>query len=218
VLSDREVASTTQDLDPAALHAYPPVSRRLAPDEPASGGSKPYDFESPEDVPLFWPVGERRKATFTGAVHDKSGADRPDGEESRQVLRHLERKIAHYRDQLALVRVDGDPKADTLLIGFGTTARTAREAAVLGRREGRKVAVANVLSLFPVPDQRLQEAAEHVIRVVVVEENATGQYRSVIEPLFPGKPVVGVTSRQRRITPEQILEAVEESEWKVPYV
>ncbi|MFA6470365.1 MAG: transketolase C-terminal domain-containing protein, partial [Bacteroidota bacterium] len=98
--------------------------------------------------------------------------------------------------------------ADILIISFGITARTAREAVLLAREQGTHVRLVNVISLFPIPEKLLKNAAEGVHTVFVAEENLTGQYRSVIQYLFTDKVVIGINSFGKMITPNDILECI----------
>ncbi|NIR33510.1 MAG: pyruvate flavodoxin/ferredoxin oxidoreductase, partial [Desulfuromonadales bacterium] len=67
VLSDKEVAMTTEVVDEEAL-ARPPAFERAG----FSGVPpfRPYGFEHPGQVPAFAPVGGEVKVTVTGSAHD----------------------------------------------------------------------------------------------------------------------------------------------------
>jgi pyruvate/2-oxoacid:ferredoxin oxidoreductase alpha subunit len=67
----------------------------------------------------------------------------------------------------------------------------------------------NVLSLFPVPEKKILASLKGVRRVIMPEENLTGQYRSVIGHLLSGKEVVGVNRVGKMITPEEIVKEME---------
>jgi 2-oxoglutarate ferredoxin oxidoreductase subunit alpha len=95
-----------------------------------------------------------------------------------------------------------------MVVSYGTTARTAHEAVLRARKEGMKVSWLNVLSLFPVPEKKILSSLDGVRKVIVPEENLTGQYRSVIQYLLNGREVVGVNRVGRMITPEEILSEI----------
>jgi 2-oxoglutarate ferredoxin oxidoreductase subunit alpha len=76
------------------------------------------------------------------------------------------------------------------------------------REQGVKVRLVNVISLFPIPEALLRNAAAGVHTVFVAEENLTGQYRSVIQHLFENKRVVGINGFGKMITPNDILECI----------
>jgi 2-oxoglutarate ferredoxin oxidoreductase subunit alpha len=142
-------------------------------------------------------------------MHDKSGRLRKNSEEAIEVLHHLQRKIADRADEVALVKTDIEEGATALVLSYGITSRTAREAVIRARREHRRVSWLNVLSLFPIPEKRIQAALKGVQKVIVPEENLTGQYRSVIGHLLSGKAVVSVNRVGRMITPDEILKEIE---------
>ena len=207
ILSDKEVGMMSEDVDFAQLKSTPPWYR----DEfvPLNGNEHiTYNFQDLNDVPLFSPVGGKYKVTMTGSAHDKRGTLQKNSSETLEVLIHLQRKIEAHKEAMAIVRVDEQENADTLLISFGITARTAKEATKQARAAGKKVRTANVISLFPLPETLLKEAARGVKRIVVAEENMTGQYRSVIQSFFNGKEIIGVNSVGTMITPGKIIEAL----------
>jgi 2-oxoglutarate ferredoxin oxidoreductase subunit alpha len=207
ILSDKEVGMMSEDVDFAALTATPPWYRK---EFTATNGKEhlTYDFQNLDDVPLFSPVGGDYKVTMTGSAHDKKGTLQKNSRETIDVLIHLQAKIDAHREEMAVVRTDTSEPADTLILSFGITARTAREAVRRARAAGKKVRNANIISLFPVPETALKQAAAGVRRIVVAEENMTGQYRSVIRSLFPEQEVVGVNGVGSMITPAEIVKAL----------
>ncbi|MFZ4621981.1 MAG: pyruvate ferredoxin oxidoreductase [Bacteroidota bacterium] len=207
ILSDKEVGMMSEDVDFAQLKNTPPWYRKEF--APQNGKQHvTYDFQNLEDVPLFAPVGGTHKVTMTGSAHDKKGTLQKNSSETLDVLIHLQKKIEAHKEEMAVVRVDDQENAETLVLSFGITARTAKEATRRARAEGKKVRNANVISLFPIPETKLKEAANGVKRIVVAEENMTGQYRSVIQSLFSGKEIVGVNSVGKMITPVMIQNAI----------
>ncbi len=207
ILTDKEVGMMAEDVDYERLRSVPPVDRAAVPPD-FLGEYRTYDFHDRSDVPLFAPVGGRWKVTMTGSAHDKRGLLQKNSPETIDVLLHLQEKIESRKETLSIVRIDDEPGAEVLIVSFGITARTAAAAAGIARRHGKKIRVANVLSLFPVPETALRRAAEGVRRVVIAEENMNGQYRGVIRHLFDGKEITGVNSVGRLITPEQIVHAL----------
>ena len=207
ILSDKEVGMMSEDVDYAQLQSTPPWYRT----EFSTQNGKEhltYDFQNLEDIPLFSPVGGKYKVTMTGSAHDKRGTLQKNSNETLDVLIHLQKKIEAHKEEMSIVRIDDQGNADTLVLSFGITARTAKEATRRARAAGKKVRNANVISLFPIPETLLKEAAQGVKRVVVAEENMTGQYRSVIQSLFIGKEIVGVNAVGKMITPAMIMESL----------
>jgi len=207
VLSDKEIGMMSEDVDFDSLVSSP-INYRKQPEGESTNGYKTYDFKTLADVPLFAPIGGEYKTTITGSAHDKSGSLQKNSPETISVLRHLQTKITSRAEEMAFIKTDDDPKADIVIISFGITARTAREAVKLAREKGIRVRLVNVISLFPIPEKLLRTAAEGVHTVFVAEENLTGQYRSVIQHLFTDKMVIGINSFGKMITPNDILECI----------
>jgi 2-oxoglutarate ferredoxin oxidoreductase subunit alpha len=207
ILSDKEVGMMSEDVDFSKLTGTPPWYRH---EFKTTNGKEhyTYDFQDLEDVPLFSPVGGDHKVTMTGSAHDKKGTLQKNSRETIDVLVHLQAKIDAHKEAMSVLRVDTNDPADTLVLSFGITARTAREAVRSARRTGKRVRNANIISLFPVPETALKQAASGVKRIVVAEENMTGQYRSVIRSLFPHQEVVGVNGIGTMITPTNIMDAL----------
>ncbi len=196
---DSEVVQLFEDIDETSLLAY-------------DGGTPPAT-----DGRAFRAVGGSLPARITAAPHGDDG--RFAAEAAPQHERHLRDKITEHLDGLAAVQVLGDANADVVVFAFGAAARTARETVRLARERGRSLAAATVLSLLPVPAERLSAIARRARIVVVVEGNPFGHYRRLIEPaLSQGRQIFGVEAVGCHTTPQTVLEAIEECDWKVEYV
>ncbi len=205
VLSDKEVGMTTEVVDEEAL-AKPAVFDRTWMD--AAAPMAPYAFDIPEEVPAFAAVGGGVKVTVTGSAHDQQGRLRKNAPEVIDVLVHLQAKVEAQAEQMALVKPDIDPEASCLLISYGVTARAARQAVRMLRREGFPVSFLQVQTLFPVPRAALDWSLAGVETVFVAEENLTGQYRSVLAPYLAGKHVYGINKIGNLISPSEIVHTI----------
>ncbi|MBI4817393.1 MAG: pyruvate flavodoxin/ferredoxin oxidoreductase [Deltaproteobacteria bacterium] len=204
LLSDKEVAMTYESID---LDALPEID---AWDRPAVGPGeyRAVGFDRLSDVPPFAELGGARKVTVTGSAHNKDGWLRKNDPETLEVLRHLEAKVAARASEMERVDADLEAGAETLVVSYGISARASREAVSTARKAGRRVSFAGVQTLFPIPEGRLRAAAETVRRVLVVEENMTGLYRSALARTFQGLEVKGVNKLGGMIRPSEILEAL----------
>ncbi|RMF91266.1 MAG: pyruvate flavodoxin/ferredoxin oxidoreductase [Nitrospinota bacterium] len=204
LLSDKEVGMTAESIDLSALPSIPIIERKLF--TPANGEEFiPYFFHKPEEVPPFSPVGGRYKVTLTGSAHNKLGRLKKNDPETLEVLTHLQQKIVSRTAEMTMVKADLQPGAQTLIISFGITARSAKEATRMAQKEGRTVSFLQLLTLFPIPEQAILQAAKDAECIVIAEENLTGQYRSLIRHLFAGKEVLGVNKIGGMISPAEIL-------------
>ena len=206
VLTDKEVAMTSESIEWDELHEPAIVQRPMASDD--ATGFATYGFDELSDIPLFAPVGGHAKVAVTGSAHNKEGLLRKNDPETMLVLHHLEEKIAYRRDALSLVRNDGNTTPEVLVVSYGVTARAASDAVRLALAQGFDAGLLQVQSLFPVPYNALEVSASRARLIVVAEENLTGQYRSIISQSLRGKNIVGVNKIGSMITPGEILDAI----------
>jgi 2-oxoglutarate ferredoxin oxidoreductase subunit alpha len=207
LLSDKEVGMTSEVVDDDALQTPALIDRTAA---PTAADYFPYGFDEPEGVPAFAAVGGEIKVTATGSAHDQRGRLRKNSPEVIDVLLHLQRKVEAHSEEMALVRPDLDPGARCLLISYGVTARATRQAVSKLRNEGARLSFLQTQTLFPIPRQWLDRAAEGVETVFVAEENLTGQYRAALAPFLSGKRILGINKIGSLISPEEIARAVRE--------
>jgi 2-oxoglutarate/2-oxoacid ferredoxin oxidoreductase subunit alpha len=207
LLTDKEVAMTSENVDYSSLVTAETVERKWF---GRSDGEtfKTYSFAERCDVPEFAAIGGDEKVSVTGSAHDMAGRLQKNSPETIEVLRHLQEKVTSRAREISLVEIDRDDKAETLVISYGITARTSREAVAELRRKGERVAFCNLKTLFPIPEEPLVELSEKVKKIVVAEENMKGLYRSQIDRLFPGKKVTTVGGIGKMITPAEIEKAV----------
>ena len=213
LLTDKEVGMTTEVVDDAALAKLSPVERSWA---DAKAPFAAYDIERAEEVPGFAPVGGGVKVTVTGSAHDRRGRLRKVSPEVVEMLIHLQRKIDAHAAEMALARPDLDPDASCLLVSYGITARAAREAVGVLRKEGFPISFLQIQTLFPVPAEALHWATAGVRTAFVAEENLTGQYRTVLAPLLAGKRLLGINKVGSMISPDEIIRAIRRAGGTIP--
>jgi 2-oxoglutarate ferredoxin oxidoreductase subunit alpha len=210
LLSDKEVGMTTESVDYDGLDELKSFNRKLISKSDFDFNNwSMYGFDSPDIISKFACVGGDVKVTATGSAHNFTGKLKKNDNETISVLNHLEEKIWLNKGTLVLVDEDIEDGAETLIISYGITARTMKEAVKIARRDGKKVSSLAIKSLFPVPDEVIIKSAARVKRVIVAEENLKGQYRGIIEPLLSGKEIIGVNKIGSMITPADILERIE---------
>ncbi len=206
LLTDKEVAMTSENIDYSALPKSGTVDRKMfVRSNGESFGN--YRFSLPGEIPEFSPIGGKEKATITGSAHDKSGRLQKNSRETIEVLRHLQEKVISNSEEITLVDTDTADGADTIVFSYGVSARASIEAVAGLRAKGERVSFCNLLTLFPIPEKEIKEAARKVSKVVVVEENIMGLYRAQIERVLPDKKVLGINSVGRMIAPGEIEKA-----------
>jgi 2-oxoglutarate ferredoxin oxidoreductase subunit alpha len=168
---------------------------------PALEPGQPYNpYEPDEDlVPPMFNYGEGFRYHVTGLDHDKTGFPSGSPEVMESLHRRLVDKVEKNRDSLILDEKVHLDDVEVLVVAYGSTARSARRAVEEARAKGVKAGLYRPITLFPLPEKQIRQAAARAKRVVVPEMNL-GQYRLEVERVL-GKPVTGV----HRVNGEPIL-------------
>lgn len=112
--------------------------------------------------------------------HDEEGHLIEDGETRTRMVQKRMRKLFSLKQDIAPPRLSGAKKADTLLIGWGSTSAAIEEAAHFLREEGLSVNSLHFNELWPFPGQEIGEAIDRAEHSYVIESNSTGQLASLI--------------------------------------
>jgi len=187
--TDKETVASNSTIDLADYQPFPVRERAAIPDD---GAFKPYRYQPAEGVPPLAQYAGPHLVRFTGSSHDERGYLSKKPQEVGALNRHLAAKIDTCADEIALVSADLQPGAETLIVAYGITARSALEAVRQARADGIRVSLLTVYSLWPVPEQAIR-AALHGVRRVIVPELNLGQYSREIERLDGGSvEVIGI--------------------------
>ena len=164
------------------------------------------------DVPALAPFGEGYRYHITGLLHDARGFPTSRLDEIQPWVDRVFRKVERNRDEICIWETDGVDDARVLVVAYGSTARSARQALKIARaRYGRKVGLITLKTLWPFPEELISQAAEHVQRVVVAEMNL-GQIALEVERIVGRSKVLRVGRADGQIvTPGQIVDAMRAS-------
>jgi len=170
---------------------------------------KPYE-NFPADVPPLMPFGTGYRYHITGLHHDERGYPTNRSDEVQPWLDRIFRKIERSLSEILLYDADGIENAETLIIAYGATARSARYAVEKARKRGREVGFLALKTLWPFPEEVVEHAAARLHRVVVPEMNM-GQIALEVERVIGRHKVRRVNRADgEMIQPAQILAAIEE--------
>lgn len=183
--------------------------QRKRPAHPPDGNFAP--FEAGEDlVPPMVHAGEGYRIHYTGLTHDEHGYPDMSAETHHRLVTRLVEKVRCNAGQFT--RVEGYYLEDAriVVVAYGCTARSARRAVRLARRQNIPVGLLRLVSLWPFADNALQELAPQDATFIVAEMNL-GQVSLEVERVVR-RPVRGVFhAGGAMIPPEPILQAIQEA-------
>jgi len=161
-----------------------PLFRRKGPREAPDG--KPYLSYAPDEdmVPPIAHAGEGYKVHMTGLTHDERGYPAISADVHDKLINRLVDKVRLNAADIEMYEEIGVEDADTIVISFGCTARSARHAVNEARNEGLKCGLLRLITVWPFPEKRIRELIElgNVKRFIVPEVNL-GQLRREVERL-----------------------------------
>ncbi|MBN1956001.1 MAG: 2-oxoacid:acceptor oxidoreductase subunit alpha [Anaerolineae bacterium] len=161
------------------------------------------------DVPPLIPFGEGYRYHITGLHHDERGYPTDKVDEVEAWTARVYSKIKQALSEVLLYEENGIKQADTLVVAYGISARSARHAVEMARNRGRRVGFLKLQTLWPFPEEVIEQAAERIHRIIVPEMNL-GQLALEVERVAGRRKVRRVNRADGEvIKPEQILSAIE---------
>ncbi|MBN1880185.1 2-oxoacid:acceptor oxidoreductase subunit alpha [bacterium] len=134
------------------------------------------------DIPPMADFGSGYRYHVTGLCHDETGFPTNDPVKIDKMMQRLNRKISRYTDDIVEYQLDGNSDAPVLLMAYGSSARSARQALRIGDERGISMSLFQPLTIWPFPETAFQAAAAGKKKIIVVEANA-GQMKREIERL-----------------------------------
>ena len=127
-------------------------------------------------------------------------------EKAEKNMHALLAKYEKIKEEEIRWQEDGTADADVILVGYGTSARVARSAMELARKEGLKVGLFRPITLYPFPEPRLRELATPGRTFLAVEMSA-GQMIEDVRLAVNGACPVHLSNRLGGMvpTPEDVL-------------
>ena len=208
VLMDEVVGHMAERVVIPAEGDIPHTPRKQPAKEPGDGVFLSY---KPDDdlVPPIAHAGEGYKVHMTGLTHDERGYPALNAETHDKLVNRLVDKVRLNAAEIEMFEDIATEDADTIVIAFGCTARSARHAVMAARNEGLKCGFIRLITVWPFPESRIREliAAGTVKRFIVPEVNL-GQLRREVERLT-NLPVLRLNHAGGHMpVPDDILELI----------
>ena len=115
----------------------------------------------------------------TGLFHDMWGFPSEDPQIVHELLRHLVDKIDNHANEIMRCKEYYVEDAETLLISYGSSARSALHLVADRRQRGDRIGLLELQTLWPFPTMLVQEKCRRARYVIVVEMNMGQVLQSV---------------------------------------
>ncbi len=145
----------------------------------------------------------------TGLVHDMWGFPSNQSEIAHELVHHLVDKIEGRAHDIIRTRRYFLDDTDTVLISYGSSARSALHVVEERRTVGEKIGLLELQTLWPFPAQEVREVCTGARHVIVVEMNL-GQVLSEVKKAVDDPNRVFLANRfdGRLITPQDIKDVL----------
>lgn len=155
-----------------------PVVQRLRTSVKAGVDFHPYLPREDGRIPMSDFGGEHRY-NVTGLFHDMWGFPSDNPGVVQGLLRHLKDKIVHNVEAITRYREYHMEDAETVLISYGCSARSALHVVENRRARGERLGLLELQSLWPFPYGLVEEKCAAAKHIVVVEMNMGQIIRAV---------------------------------------
>lgn len=183
VMTDECVGHMTEKVVIPAADKIDLIERRFTDKKP--GQAWPYEQNGNDIAPML-PVGKGYKFHVTGLTHDYRGYPVINAEAQDQNVRHIVDKIRKHAEEIIWLEETDVEGADVVVMSYGISSRVVRPAIAKAKKEGLKVGLIKMITVWPFPEKRVRELAAKVKSLIMVELNL-GQVYYEMERCAAGK-------------------------------
>ncbi|CAM2796994.1 2-oxoglutarate synthase subunit alpha [Helicobacter burdigaliensis] len=169
---------------------------------------KPYDVKEDEPAVLN-PFFQGYRYHVTGLHHGPTGFPTEDAVLSQKLIDRLFNKILSKKSDIVTYEEYKLEDAEILLIAYGSTSRSAKEAVDRLREEGIKVGLFRPITLWPSPKEELAKLGARFNKILVAELNK-GQYVKEVEHSMKKEVALLAKANGRPLSPMEIANKIKE--------
>ncbi|NRG44802.1 2-oxoacid:acceptor oxidoreductase subunit alpha [Bacillus sp. CRN 9] len=184
LLSDLQLSLGKQTVEPLEFDKVEIRRGKLQSDLPEIENKeyfKRYELTNDGISPRVIPGMKHGIHHVTGVEHDESGKPSESAANRNSQMDKRFRKIENIKFDLPVYKNAPHEEADLLLVGFNSTRGAIEEAMERIEADGIKVNHAHIRLIHPFPTDDLLPLVQSAKKVVVVENNATGQLANIIK-------------------------------------
>jgi 2-oxoglutarate ferredoxin oxidoreductase subunit alpha len=171
-------------------------------------GGSPFGTEEEDGVPPMPAFGEGERVLVTGSTHDANGFRKTDDPEAHgKLVERINEKILKNRNVIIETEEYFLEDSDITIIAYGFTARTSLYVVKQMRKEGGRVGLLRLKTLWPFPEEIIAEVGKRVKKVLVPEMNR-GQVAGEVKKFCSSDVIPLGQTNGEIIRPEKILESL----------
>ncbi len=166
---------------------------------------KPYE-DTKSGVPPMAAFGDGYRYHITGLTHDIMGFPTTKKDEVEPLMQRLFRKVRQAFEEIMFYDTFLMEDATMAIVAYGCVARSAKSAVLQMRKEGIKVGLLKLTTLWPFPRVAIENLPEPIREIIVPEMNMGQIYREVLR-VNQGRCRVKKISRidGELMTPQEII-------------
>ncbi len=171
-------------------------------------GQPPFGTDDPLGVPPMPAFGEGENLLITGSTHDPKGFRKTaDPLAQAKLTERLVRKVRDYRHEVIQTESYFMEDAEIGVVSFGFTARAAIQAVKTLRKEGVKIGMIRLVSIWPFAEEAIREMGQRCKAIYVPEMNR-GQVAGEMRKYTP-TPVIPLPKTSGEVfEPAEIVEGI----------
>jgi len=159
-------------------------------------------------VPPMATFGSEYHFFITGLTHDEKGYPDMTPETQCRLVKRLNDKIRNHREKIIQTERWMLEDAEIGIISYGISARGVKGAVKEARKNGLKVGMLRLKSIWPFPDKEIRWLSDRVKKILIVELNY-GQLNHEIDRFTGSTPVELLAQPSSEpIHPDKILETI----------
>ncbi|OWZ83107.1 2-oxoacid:acceptor oxidoreductase subunit alpha [Natranaerobius trueperi] len=173
-----------------------------------------FPYQADEDgIPPMANFGEGKPYHVTGLHHDKTGFPNLKPEIVDDLIKRLVDKVEKASDEIIDLEVDIPEDAETVIISYGSVARSAISACKDLSTKGEKIGYIRLKTIWPFPYEQITQYLKCVNNIIVPEMNL-GQILGEVEKCVDSNQNVRGVHRvdTHLITPQDIIKSIEREE------
>lgn len=172
---------------------------------------KAYHVCEGDIVPKMAPFGSGFRYHVTGLMHDETGFPSNSTQNADTLIKRLMAKVEDHKEDIITYEAYEMEDADYCILSYGGTARSAKAAVKTLRKEGIKVGMFRLITIWPFPEKQLEEIGNQVKDIMVAELNF-GQIKLEVERVVKSTCSVRLCGKANGevLTPEELISAFKE--------